>query len=291
MGIGLSTAQVLLELYNEQKLTNVKNVAEIGAQELHLKEQDLQDLYEQVGLDKNLTTKHENLKNWPKHPRATAKNLYSDLGIKDYTSIDISAEHNSLKVDLNNEFLDKSYYNKFDLVTDFGSCEHVFNVAECYKTIHKITKKNGLIIICQAVYGGNGYFTFDKPFLEGIAAANNYEIIHSSYTVSSSNLTKNGSAKQYNIPLSKDLLDTLKTNKDFDCGINMVLKKKHDAEFKTPYQGNLLKDLNKSYGFKRVFNKDDLTESFIPVYDIKNVSFKILLKEFFLRIKKKLNLK
>ena len=42
------------------------------------------------------------------------------LGIKEYTSIDINGEYNSIPYDLNEPFNDKSKFNKYDIVTDYG---------------------------------------------------------------------------------------------------------------------------------------------------------------------------
>jgi len=50
---------------------------------------------------------------------------------------------------LNEPFEDKSKFKKFDIVTDHGTCECVYNVGECYKTMHKLSKKNGYMIIHQ----------------------------------------------------------------------------------------------------------------------------------------------
>ena len=47
----------------------------------------------------------------------------------------------------------------------FGNNEHVFNVGEAYKTMFKLTKKNGLIWIRQSVYNGNGFLILIKVFL------------------------------------------------------------------------------------------------------------------------------
>ena len=40
----------------------------------------------------------------------------------------------------------KKFADKYDLVTDFGNNEHAFNIAEAYKTTHKLCKKDGLIL-------------------------------------------------------------------------------------------------------------------------------------------------
>lgn len=286
MGIGLSTAQLLLELKYLNKFKNFKNVVEIGSQEIHIKKEDLADLYEQIGLDKKLLDSHLNINNWPNHPRESAKSFYKDIGINDYTSIDLNGELNSIPLDLNNELTDKSLFNKFDLVTDFGSAEHVFNISECYKTIHKMAKVNGIIIICQTVFKGNGYFYFDRSFLEGIAAANKYKILYSGYNIRTGTKTKAGSVKQFRIPLIEDMIKILK---DYDSlGIDMVLQKTEDSEFKFPYQDQLFMLKHGNTGFNRVYNRDDLSISYIPEFSLKKFSFMTLLKEIFQRVKKRL---
>ncbi len=285
MGIDLSAAALLLELRYLKKFDNVKNVAEIGSQELHFKKDDLKELYEQVGLDEKLLDKYLNLNNWPNEPRESSKIFYNDIGIKHYTAIDLNGEHDSIPLDLNKELMDKNLYNKFDLVTDFGSCEHVFNISECYRTIHKITKVNGLIIVDQAVFKGNGYFLFDRGFLEGIAAANKYKILYAAYSIDTKTKTVAGSSKKYRVPLVEDVIKSLK---DYESlGITMVFQKTEDNEFKIPYQTGLFNQKYGSYGFNRVYNRDDLSISYIAEYNIKNISFKILLKEFLKRLKKK----
>lgn len=288
MGIGIAAAQILLELKNLGKFKDLKSVAEIGSQEIHFKKKDLEDLYLQSGLDSSKLDKYENIDNWPKQPRASSKKFYEDMGFSDYSSIDINNELGSIQIDLNHELKDEKLFNKFDVVTDFGSCEHVFNISECYKSVHKILKVNGLIIIIQAVRGGNGYFLFDKAFLEGIAAANNYDILHSSYIVMTGTKTTSMSAKQFHIPLSKDLVNTLKSFKELS--ICMVFRKKKDEDFKIPYQGDLLLEKYNLYGFNRVYSKDDLSTSYIPQYEIEKISFKALLKDFLRRCRKKLKI-
>lgn len=285
MGIDLSTASLLLELKYLEKLKDVKNVVEIGSQELHLKKDDLKDLYNQVGLDGKLLDNHSNLDNWPNEPREPAKKFYNDLGIKDYKAIDLTGEHDSIPLDLNKELTDKSLFNKFDLVTDFGSCEHVFNISECYRTIHNITKVNGIILIDQAVFRGNGYFSLDRGFLEGLAAANKYKILYSAYAIETGTKTSSGSVKKYRVPLIEDVKNNLKNYKSL--GITMVFQKTEDNEFKIPYQTGLFNQKYNTFGFNRVYNRDDLSISYLAEYNVKDISFKILLKEFFHRIKKR----
>ena len=180
MGIGISSAQILLELKSAGHFSNISSICDMGATEIHVNKKDLKDLF--LKTDEKTINSIENIpnvNNWPnKTPRSSAKNLYEILtDLKLYKSIDLNGLYDSIKHDLNHSFTDEQYLNKFDLVTDFGSCEHVFNIAEAYKTMHKLTKINGLMIVSQNLYNGNGYFNFDEGFVRGIAASNNYDII------------------------------------------------------------------------------------------------------------------
>ena len=131
--------QNILELNNLGYFKNSKNVIEIGSQNLHLNFADLKDLFEIVGLDNNVEETHPDVKNWPFSPKCESKYLWKAIGINDYECIDVDGENNAIIHDLNKPFEDKSKFNKFDIVTDFGSCEHVFNISECEKNCYLST--------------------------------------------------------------------------------------------------------------------------------------------------------
>ena len=285
MGIGITEVQLLLELHNQGKFNSFKNILDIGSHDLHVKKEDLRELVLQAGIDDTFVDQIENIDNWPSQPRASAKALYSSLGITEYSSFDINGEIGAIPIDLNLELKDNSLFNKFDIVTDFGTCEHIFNVSECYKTIHKITKVNGLIIINQSVFKGNGYFQFDRSFMEGIAAANNYKIIYACYVVGTSSKTSNGTAKKFQIPLSEDLIKSFKDISSLT--ISMVLQKTSNDNFKIPYQGILFNQKYNMFGFNKIYSKDDLSLSYIPVYNIEGISFTKLLKVLLNKLRKR----
>ena len=139
-----------------------------------------------------------------RHPRCSARNFYELLGTKHYQSIDANQDFGAIPHDLNLPFTDETLYNQFDLLTDHGTNEHVFNIAEAFRTMHRLCKPGGIIVIMQAVYGGNGYYNFDLSFFEGMAADNNYRILFSLYTVFT--LASKG-GKQFHIPMSRDLIN------------------------------------------------------------------------------------
>tara|TARA_B100000700_G_C14872554_1_gene774106 strand:+ start:87 stop:1028 length:942 start_codon:yes stop_codon:yes gene_type:complete len=300
MGLSLANIQNILELKNLGYFKNSNSVIEIGSQELHINMLDLKELFEIAGLDKNLIDTFPNVKNWPFSPRCSSKHLYKALGINNYESIDINGEHEALVHDLNKPFEDKSKFNKFDIVTDFGSCEHVFNIAECYKTMHKLTKPGGYLIIAQATIKGNGFFTFDESFYEGIAAANGYKIIYSSYYIKTGNKTKNGSWYEFHIPRNEELLNVLDYGKlrpkdsrsTYDSGISIygVFQKINDDEFKMPYQGGIHnKDVYSMAGFNRGYLKQTMDYLYIPSakMTVEDASLVVILKSLLKWFKKK----
>ena len=289
MGLGLAAVQNTLELHNLGYLKNSKNVFEIGSQELHLKKEDLKQLFDNAGLKSNLVDEYPNLNNWPERPRCSSKYFYESLGIKEYQCMDMNGDYGAIVHDLNKPFEDRSKFNKFDIVTDHGSCEHVFNIAECYRTMHNLTKLGGYIIVAQAIWKGNGYFKFDESFFEGIAAANNYKIIFNSYEISPGEKTKNGSHLQFHIPRNRELFNVLDFSKLEGLGIYGVLQKTKEDEFKIPYQGKSMKEVyNISGGFNRFYSKEPMGYTYVPssTLEVEAAPFRFLIKALIIKIRK-----
>ena len=289
MGLGIAAVQNTLELYNLGYLKNSKSIIEIGSQELHLKKEDLKQLFNNAGLKSDLVNKYPNINNWPERPRCSAKYFYESLGIKEYQCMDINADYDAIVHDLNKPFEDKSKFNKFDIVTDHGSCEHVFNIAECYRTMHNLAKPGGYIIIAQAVWKGNGYFKFDESFFEGIAAANNYKIIFNSYVLSNKDKTINGSDHQFHIPRNRELFNVLDFSKLEDLNIYGVLQKTKEDKFKIPYQNKLMRKVyNISGGFNRAYLKESMGYTYIPAstLTVEQAPFRFLIKALIIKIRR-----
>jgi hypothetical protein len=285
----LAAVQNTLELHNLGYLKNSKNVFEIGSQELHLKKEDLKQLFDNAGLKSNLVDEYPNLNNWPERPRCSSKYFYESLGIKEYQCMDMNGDYGAIVHDLNKPFEDRSKFNKFDIVTDHGSCEHVFNIAECYRTMHNLTKLGGYIIVAQAIWKGNGYFKFDESFFEGIAAANNYKIIFNSYVINPGEKTKNGSELQFHIPRNRELFNVLDFSKLEGLGIYGVLQKTKEDEFKIPYQGKFMKEVyNISGGFNRFYSKEPMGYTYVPssTLEVEAAPFRFLIKALIIKIRK-----
>ena len=236
MGLGLAAVTNYLELHSLGYFKNSKSICEIGSQELHLKKEDLKQLFDNAGLKSDLVDDYPNINNWPERPRCSAKYFYESLGIKEYQCMDINGDYGAIAHDLNKPFEDKSKFNKFDIVTDHGASEHVFNIAECYKTMHNLTKPGGYIIVAQHILkrANHSYFLFEESFIDGIAAANRYKVIYNSYILNVDAKTKNGSDCEFHIPRNKTLFNALDFTKSPHLMIYGVLQKTKEDEFKTP---------------------------------------------------------
>ena len=124
---------------------------------------------------------YELIKNDPKENKEASfkitKFYYKIIfNYKIYKAIDMHGTKFSIKQDLNEPYLED---NKYNLVTNFGTTEHIFNQYQVFKTIHNLIKPNGLImhfLPCQGAYN-HGFYNYSPAFFFDLGKANNYEII------------------------------------------------------------------------------------------------------------------
>lgn len=101
--------------------------------------------------------------------------LYESLGCERYVSIDGNGAGTILH-DLNLPLLT---LGMFDLVTDFGTGEHVFDQAQVWRTVHALTKVGGYIGVIRPEQGypGHCFYRTDECLFYDIAAANGYGVV------------------------------------------------------------------------------------------------------------------
>lgn len=170
MGVGPIAIRVYKQLLDLGLLRPGMSMLELGSQTLEIHRSEaavaaLKEIMARFGV-KPLR--------WDRHYPSYLVML--ELGFS-YTSIDIDGERWSQIADLNTPL--PQYHNKFDLVTNFGTTEHVFNQAQCFETIHSACKKGGLIIHCVPMRGymGHAFYLYDPNLFRDMAKANNYDII------------------------------------------------------------------------------------------------------------------
>ena len=104
-----------------------------------------------------------------------AKPYYQSQGFE-HVSVDLNAEYGSIAKDLS-QLHD---LGQFDLVTDFGTSEHVPDFYMCWLNKHKACKIGGLIISENPKvdnWHGHGYHYVTKDFYIELAKVAGYEIV------------------------------------------------------------------------------------------------------------------
>jgi hypothetical protein len=109
-----------------------------------------------------------------------AKDYFSQYKNINHQSFDIYVHQGCEFMDLREE-LNKELLNKFDVITDFGTTEHINgNYYNANKNIHNLCKVGGLIIRENPKSGhwiGHGFNYLKTDFYEQLAKLCNYEIL------------------------------------------------------------------------------------------------------------------
>ena len=96
------------------------------------------------------------------------------LGSHSYKAIDLDGVDDCVyKLDLNEP---TNLDQQFDVVCNFGTAEHVFNVYQVFKTIHDLTKPGGWMLHGLPFQGwiDHGFFNFQPTLFFDLAETNGY---------------------------------------------------------------------------------------------------------------------
>lgn len=103
---------------------------------------------------------------------------WASIGCGRYESIDGNGD-STLTADLNRSLRDHvSFMEAFDLVTDFGTGEHIFDQAQVWRTIHDLVKPGGYIAFDRPTtdYYKHCFYLINECVVRDVAAANHYTI-------------------------------------------------------------------------------------------------------------------
>jgi SAM-dependent methyltransferase len=184
---------------------------------------------------------------------------FNDLGFSDYLAIDINTELRSIAMDLNFILKDKyNYTEQFDLVTNNGTGEHVFDQRTVFENMHNLCKVGGIIlcVLPFAPWINHGFYNYHPILFRDIAAANGYEwrllwLAQNAGKYVEMSIDINSSAhfeqKKPRRPLSdlEQAYDELhsRDNKAQNISIVTAYQKVNDASFIIPMQGRYVNDV------------------------------------------------
>jgi hypothetical protein len=101
------------------------------------------------------------------------------LGCSGAESIDPGEAASTYKLDLNYAIPPKSPRNYYDIVTNSGTGEHVFDVCQFFENAHDLTKPGGLMMHAMPWSGwhDHGFYSFHPGFYLDLARANGYTLV------------------------------------------------------------------------------------------------------------------
>lgn len=110
----------------------------------------------------------------------STKAFYESLGFSRYLAIDINEEMDAVAMDLNSDL--RTAYNfteQFDLVTNNGTGEHLFDQRAVFENVHNLCKVGGLMLHQLPAVGwvSHGHYCIQPVLYLDLAGANAYQVL------------------------------------------------------------------------------------------------------------------
>jgi hypothetical protein len=247
MGIGSGDLACLISLRRGNLLSRSGAVAEIGAQQLaksFLRDQTaIKEVAEHFGVREPFPFAQLD-EPGPAGPELLdanapfARAFWRWLGF-DYLAIDIDGSPDSVALDLNHDQVPPSLKGRYNLVTNFGTTEHVANQLNAFKIIHELTALNGLMIHSLPAQGhfNHGLVNYNPKFFWMLARSNGYKWIHVDYHLGQASGLPANIVDQAN-EFTPDIASKFASYSASDCALTMVLQKKFDIAYVAPIDVN-----------------------------------------------------
>jgi hypothetical protein len=182
--MGASTLPLLMALKRRGYIPNGSAVIEIGAQQLDESFLAARRDIAETGRFFGITSQPPSFA-WT-GPRSDtnvlagaplARAFWMWLGLS-YASIDIDGSPGSIPLDLNYDEVPTEFIGKYDVVTNFGTTEHVANQLQSFKIVHDLATPGGLMLHVLPSSGGlnHGLVSYNPKFFWMLGRSNGYKI-------------------------------------------------------------------------------------------------------------------
>lgn len=203
MGIGPIALTLYRQLAEDGVLKPGQSVMEFGSQDLYVSKcvPMVWELFEIMGVER------------PASLEPSSKAMMERLGFK-YECIDADGRHGAHRIDLNERL---EYASIYDVVTNHGTTEHVFDQANCFRAMHDLCKPGGVMIHCVPMrgYAEHCFYCYQPGLFDELAKANEYEILEKAIVFDEGS---DAGGKQGNLLLS------------------VVMRRRISAPFRVPFQ-------------------------------------------------------
>jgi len=158
--------------------------------------------------------------------RGKAREFWRAVGA-DCMTLDVVGE--TTRFDLNTDKVPPEW-GQFDLVTNAGDTEHVFNQVNCFTAIHDLTRVGGVMYHQLPVAGStwHGLFVYSLKFFRLLAQANHYDVLQARVDF------RPGTAEQ-GPPSKDDSLDALHAQLGLnDASLRVLMRRTRKDGFAFP---------------------------------------------------------
>ena len=109
-----------------------------------------------------------------------SKDYFEKKGVL-HTSLDIKPRHRCLIVDLS---VPVNSVHEHDIVSNYGTSEHIFNQYQVFRNIHNFTRVGGAMVHCLPAtpyWKKHGFYTYSEEYFKNLSNENNYDIMTIKY--------------------------------------------------------------------------------------------------------------
>ena len=166
--------------------------------------------------------------------------FYESRGLA-YLALDVNERMGAKIWDLNTLGA-RDQYGTFDLVTNNGTSEHIFNQYTVFRNIHELSSNLMVHMLPFTPWINHGFYNYNPLFFADLALTNDYEILRAAICDRLGNFIELGSwgFQEYSSTFKKNPeMGSVLTDNQFCC---FVFRKKEDEPFGIPFQGKYLKD-------------------------------------------------
>lgn len=184
---------------------------------------------------------------------ASTADFYKVQGYTEYLALDVNTEMGARVVDLNRPIRGRHYdlFEKFDLVTNNGTGEHIFNQEAVFQNVHDLCRVGGamLHILPVSPWVNHGFYNFNPILFRDIARANHYEWLFLWVADRWGNRTeieeKNfpEAFREKNPKALQSVIGEVIAHRGYDASIVVAWRKAREYAFRRPFQGKYVGDI------------------------------------------------